>query len=154
MSTKFIKYFFLYWIIDTCELRWSIFLLCLLKEQKMKMTFLVRIWLSTYYWPLTKKISGVICILKHSQTLLYHQCFFLSCSSIIHYPFQQLEYTVQLSWAYFPVFLHSLNSQLPRTTLNGWSSSFIIQLFKRLVTDMSKLPLHSISKYDSTLLDK
>lgn len=104
MSTKFLKYFFLYWIIDTCELRWSIFLLSLLKEQKMKMTFLVRIWLSTYYWPLTKKISGVICILKHSQTLLYHQCFFLSCSSIIDYPFQQLEYTVQLSWAYFPVF--------------------------------------------------
>lgn len=154
MSTKFLKYFFLYWIIDTCELRWSIFLLSLLKEQKMKMTFLVRIWLSTYYWPLTKKISGVICILKHSQTLLYHQCFFWVQVPLSITPSNSwnIQYSCRGPISQFS--LHSLNSQLPRTTLSGWSSSFIIQLFKRLVTDMSKLPLQSISKYDSTLLDK
>jgi len=64
MSTKHLKYL-QYLSIATCELRWSVFLWSLLEEQKIKMKFLVRIWLSTCYWPLTKRISGAICILKH-----------------------------------------------------------------------------------------
>lgn len=138
--------FFSFWNIVTCELR-SILILTLCKQQKIRITFLFRFCLSTYYWPLNKMISQVIIIFNHIQAVFYIlSVIFLSCSFITYCPFQHLEYIVQMSCAYFPVFLHSLNSQLHRTIKFLCCNSAFQNAY---MTDMSKLPLQNISKYNT-----